>query len=242
MDLLILGGGYGKRLFGEYNPKMYIPKGLIKIKCKHCIDYTLETFSNCLIDKIILETNNEGEKFYRGWSNESRFKENIEIFIDKLSTPNNVLGVLSTINLVNNYYNFKEPILIVAPDNIFTRNQDELITGFIKGARMAAYETDSLMNAKKYGVLELSSNKIISCCEKPTNPKSKIIRTSCEIWDQEVFLMISKWIDKNDPDKVGDFINFLINQNIRIESFIIKGEWIDMGSVEDLNKVRVMFG
>jgi len=54
--------------------------------------------------------------------------------------------------------------------------------------------------------------------------------------------MISKGIDKNDPDKVGDFINFLINQNIRIESFIIKGEWIDMGSVEDLNKVRVMFG
>jgi len=86
------------------------------------------------------------------YCNESRFKENIEIFIDKLSTPNNVLGVLSTINLVNNYYNFKEPILIVAPDNIFTRNQDELITGFIKGARMAAYETDSLMNAKKYGV------------------------------------------------------------------------------------------
>jgi glucose-1-phosphate thymidylyltransferase len=242
MDVLILGGGYGTRLFGKYNSFNYSPKGLVSVNGKSCIDITLTAFSPNLFDRIILETNNEGRKFYLDWSKNSDFKQNIEIFVDEISTPENSLGVLSTINLVNDYYKFNSPVLVISPDNLFTHNQDRLIECFTEGVRIATYSLGSLEDSKKYGVVELSGNKIISCCEKPLYPKSKIVRTSCEIWDPEVFSLILEWIVDNNSDKVGDFINFLINKNIRVESCPVIGKWMDIGSPDDLNKARVMFG
>ena len=240
MDVLILGGGYGTRLFGHYNRETYHPKGLIKIREKLCIEHILVVFSNNLIDEIILETNNEGKPFYKNWLNESRFKDRTEIFVEPISTPDNCMGVLKTIEIVSNFYRFQKPILILSPDNVFTETQDELIINYISGVRIATYELDSLNNAKKYGVVVLDADSIINCIEKPSDPKSRIIRTSCEIWDTDTFALIQEWNTKFDSNKVGDFIGYLINMGIKVESYKIKGEWIDIGNKEDLSRSRKM--
>jgi len=239
MDALVLGGGYGTRLFGRYNKKTYFPKGLVKIKDKPCIEHVLETFSDSIIDRIIIETNNEGKPFYESWANKSRFKSKTNIFVG-LDTIEHPSGVLNAISHVSSYYQFDNPILIIAPDNFFTKNQDGLIKDYVGGVRIATYTVNSLDDAKKYGVIELDSEKIISCVEKPSNPLSKIIRTSCEIWDPETLVLLSEWNAQFGPDKVGDFINYLIKKGINVESYTIRGQWMDIGNKDDLQSAREM--
>lgn len=240
MDILILGGGYGTRLFGEYNRATYIPKGLVNVEEKPCIEHALETFSDNLVNRIILETNREGKHFYEDWVRKSRFRKKTEIYVEEISTPKNCLGVLETIGIVLSNYRFSKPILILSPDNIFTRKQNGLITGYTSGVRIATYGLNSLSDAQKYGVLELNSGKITECIEKPSNPHSKTIRTSCEIWGSEVFSQLSEWNELYDSDKVGDFINFLIKRGIYVESYKTNGSWIDIGNKEDFKKAKLM--
>lgn len=238
MDVLILGGGYGTRLLGRYNSDRYYPKGLVQVGGKPCIEHILNTFSDNLFSRIILETNKEGEPFYESWLNDSRFREKAEIFVEDISSPNNCLGVLETIGIVAKHYNFKNPVLVLSPDNLFTENQDGLVAGYNRGARIATYELEHLEDAKKYGVLQLESNKVVGCTEKPQQPTSRIIRTSCEIWDENVFSLLSKWNSNFDSDKVGDFINHLVTNGITVESYKTSGFWIDIGDEEDLKKAN----
>ena len=130
MDILVLGGGYGTRLFGEHTPENYLPKGLVKIGNKTAIDYALSAFSRDLIGKIIVETNMEGEEHYRHWMRSKDNDLNIEIYVEKQSTPKKCLGILKTLEIVARDILFKEPTLLVAPDNIFTLNQDSLIRNY----------------------------------------------------------------------------------------------------------------
>ncbi len=240
MDVLILGGGYGTRLFGEYNSKTYCPKGLVQVGEKPCIEQVLNAFSDSLISRIILETNREGESFYKAWLNSSEFRKKIEVFVEERSSPNDCLGVLETIDIVAKHYNFKKSVLVLSPDNLFIENQDSLVTGYTRGARIATYKLERLEDAKKYGVLQLESNKVIGCIEKPQQPKSRIIRTSCEIWDEDVFSLLSRWNSNFDSDKVGDFINYLVKNRINVESYEISGFWIDIGNEQDLKKANIM--
>jgi len=242
MDVLILGGGYGKRLFGAYDPDTYYPKGLVQISGRPCIEHILDAFSDGLISRVILETNREGEAHYRNWLKKSRLADKTEIFVEEVSSPDNCLGVLETIDIVSRHYQFKRPILIVSPDNIFIRKQDGLVTGYTEGARIAIYKLEYLEDAKKYGVVEVELDKIISCIEKPLRPQSRIIRTSCEIWDESVFHLLSRWNSSFNSDKVGDFINYLITNEINVESYETSGLWIDIGNEQDLEKAKMMVG
>mgnify|MGYP001570412829 FL=1 len=240
MEVLVLGGGYGTRLFGRHNSRTYSPKGLIEIMGRPCIDYALGAFSEDLMDRIILETNKEGKSFYEHWLSKSKFKDKTKVYLEEVSTPEKCLGVLETISIVSNHYKFSKPVLIISPDNLFTKKQDKLITGYTSGIRIATYELNSLIDAQKYGVLELDSEKIIGCIEKPLKPISKTIRTSCEIWSPEVFSLLSEWNNHFDSDKVGDFINFIIKQEIHVKSYKTDGFWIDIGNEQDLQKAREM--
>ena len=117
-----------------------------------------------------------------------------------------------------------------------------MVTGYTEGARIAIYKLEYLEDAKKYGVVEVELDKIISCIEKPLRPQSRIIRTSCEIWDESVFHLLSRWNSSFNSDKVGDFINYLITNEINVESYETSGLWIDIGNEQDLEKAKMMVG
>ena len=144
----------------------------------------------------------------------SKYKDKTELFVEPVSKHDNCLGILETIKIVADNYKFKEPVLVLAPDNVFTENQDSLIHNFNGNTRIGTCFVSTLDDAKKFGVVSLNSGKIISCVEKPLNPESKTVRTSCEIWIPEVFGLLSEWNENFDSNKVGDFINHLIKKGI----------------------------
>jgi len=238
MDILILGGGYGTRLFGNYVSKTYYPKGLVEVGHKPCIEHALGAFSDGLISKIFLETNNEGKIFYEHWLETSKYKDKTELLVEPISTPQNCLKILETIDYISDNVRFEKPILVLSPDNFFTKNQDDMIKGYDGGVRIATYTVPTLNDARKYGVATINSGKITSCVEKPTQPQSQTIRTSCEIWDSVVFALLHKWNTKHDANKVGNFINYLITEKVDVRSYPVKGFWIDIGDPKSLEEAR----
>jgi glucose-1-phosphate thymidylyltransferase len=237
IDFLILGGGYGTRLFGK-SSKRYIPKGLVKIGDFSGIDRILTSFSKELIGKVIIETNKEGLKHYSLWAKKNK-QYKTEILVEPFSSPENCLGILKTLEFVFSNLKFKKPILVVAPDNVFFERQDQLIFDERKAdAKILTYDIGGLQEAKKYGVVNLNGERIVSCIEKPKKPSSKIIRTSCEIWTPKMFSFLYEWNKKGDSDKVGDYINFLIKKKLYILSIPTKGYWVDMGTKKDLKNIR----
>lgn len=242
MRLLILGGGYGTRLFGRYNLSNYVPKGLVSIAGRPSIEHSLSAFSDSLLEEIIISTNREGTPFYSGWARKSRFGHRIEIFTEKFSKPEACLGVLQSLEIVNEYYEFNEPILILAPDNVFNGNLDAFIQDYKDGVSMVTYRLKEIREARKYGVVTLKNKNMVACHEKPARPTSNHIRTSCEIWSPEAFAHLKRWNKEFEPDKVGDFINYLIEKGIMVYAFPFKGIWMDIGTQQDLAEARKVFG
>jgi glucose-1-phosphate thymidylyltransferase len=243
VDILVLGGGYGTRLFGEPSLGVYVPKGLISIGGQPAIERCLGSFKDERIDRVIIETNNEGKIPYEEWLKTSGGEENMELFVESISTRDNCLGVLETINLTNKQYGFNKPVLLLAPDNLFTSPQTQIFDyGSSTNATILTYEVESIDQAKKYGVINLDGKTIVGCTEKPENPYSKNIRTACEIWTPKLFDKLEQWLTKGNSDRTGDFIGNLIKQGIQITSCPVNGKWIDIGSEEDLAEAQKIWG
>jgi len=240
MDMLILGGGYGTRLSGSYNAETYVPKGLVDIQGCAGVERIITTFSPEHLDRIILETNNEGKPFYEIWLKESGWSDRAELFVEKTSTPHACLGLLETIAITRRDLDLQNPLLIVSPDNLFEEKQDELITGYQGGSHLAIYTVPTLDEATKYGVVELDGTTITHCVEKPAKPSAKTVRTSCEIWDQPMLTLLEEWNRTGDSDKVGSFINYAIQQSVPVSAHLVQGKWIDIGNEQALAEGRKM--
>jgi NDP-sugar pyrophosphorylase family protein len=206
------------------------------------IDWSLSAFSADLFDRVILETNPEGRDAYLKWAKNSDFKKNIEIFVDPLSTSDNPTDVLNSIEMVVDHYSIKRPLLIIAPDNLFRANLDGMITSYKdEDARIAVYQVPNISDASKYGNVKMKGDRLAFCIEKPVNPISSIIRTSCEIWGPKVFFHLRVWNSSVGADKVGDFVNYLIQQRLDVRAHKFEGIWIDIGNRKDLEEARKIF-
>ena len=238
IDVLVLGGGYGKRLFAELDLPKYTPKGLIPIEGTTGLDMGLRTFSKSLIGKIIIETNREGALAYSDWID--RHKEyDSQLFIEPRSSPTSCLGVLETLEYFYQELKPEKPILLMAPDNIFFQNQDHLILNSeIADVKVLTYNLSKLSEVSKYGALVTEGNKIVECEEKPAEPKSRLIKTAYEIWKPSIFEGLNEWNKEGDSDKVGEYLNHMIQKKFKIISIPTKGEWIDIGAKKDFIKAK----
>ncbi len=242
VDVLILGGGYGTRLLEDASPRIYTPKGLIDMVGKPAVERNIEAFLSPAINRIVLETNNEGAKPYASWI--SRYSEGgrIELFVEPLSNSRECLGVLQTISYVHDHKSFTKPVLIVAPDNIFFETQEHIFNNAGDSyVKMLTYDVKSFESATKYGVLTLSDSRVIHCEEKPQKPASTIVRTACELWQPDIFNMLGDWVGTGETDKVGRFIQYLIQSGIDVKSCPVRGDWKDIGTKYDLKQTRKLW-
>ena len=130
----------------------------------------------------------------------------------------------------------------MAPDNIFLETQEHL---FAKGKNfpvaMLAYEVKSCNDARRYGVLTLDGSRVTHCEEKPNEPLSTIVRTACELWKPKIFNLLSDWIKIGETDKTGSFIQYLIQLEIDVRAFRVRGEWRDIGDKYTLEETKKLW-
>ncbi|MCK5107903.1 MAG: nucleotidyltransferase family protein [Nanoarchaeota archaeon] len=235
MDVLILAAGYATRL---YPLTLDIPKPLLDIGGKPILDHIIDKIKD-KVDKVHVITNN---KFYSHFLEWAKDKENVNIVNDQTLTNEDRLGAIGDIHYFIKKNNFDDELMVIAGDNLLGLDFDKFFRFFREkdSSILAIYdliEKEKLAN--KFGVVELDDEcKVIGFEEKPPQPKTSLTATACYMFKQKDVALLEKCVREQEKlDNTGDFIKFLAS-NSNVYGFVFDEVWYDIGSKEDLAKVR----
>jgi len=238
MDAIILSAGYATRL---YPLTKNIPKPLINVAGKPIIEHIigkLESIST--LNKIYVITNDKFERHFKDWTTNFNSKKPLEIINDGTKSNDDRLGALGDINYLIKNKNLTNDFIIIAGDNLFELSLDEVAKIFNdkKQNVIVVYDVKNLELAKHYGIVEINNNIVVHFEEKPSNPKSTLASTGIYLFPQKTIALIQKYIAQgNNPDKTGDFIEWL-HKRENIYAFITDKPWYDIGSLKQLEKAN----
>jgi len=247
MKAIVISAGYATRLYPLTLDK---PKALLPIKGKPIIEYVLEKVDKVKkIDKIFLISNN---KFYTNFSwwlsnNQKNFKKTIEIVDTGSVSVEDQLGMLNDSLIAIEQFNLNEDLLILYSDNLFSIDLDEIINFFEekKSSGLACYKLKNKQDARKFGIIEIDQkNRIIGTEEKPQEPKSDLAVTGIYFIKKEDIKKLKEFFKESEKKGklnpgfgLTHFIQDLY-KNQDVYAFPFSGDWIDIGSLEDYEKVK----
>ncbi len=214
MKCLILAAGFGKRLLPHTE---IIPKPLFKIDSKPVIGHTIEKLIQHGCTHIIINTHHLHGKI------ENYIKEsNYPIKIHTIFEPE----ILETGGAVKNTRAFfkDSPFLIINSDILFDINLAEPIKTHIDNDNLA---TLLLHKHDKYNKIEIDNNNFIKDFNSVKNP---FAFTGIQIVSPKIFTLMPD----NKKFSIIELYKSLIEQKIKINAFIIKGNyfWEDIGTTQ----------
>ena len=235
MITIILAAGYGTRLYPLTKDK---PKSLLQIGGKPIINY----ITNQLQNKIYIVTN---QKFYDQFIEWAKTQnKDIEIINDNTTSNETRLGGIGDLYFTIKLKNINDDILVLGGDNVFDFKIKDFIEFFKQKQApvIALYDVQDLELAKLYGIVELDKNrKIISFEEKPKNPKSTLASTCFYVFPKEFIKEIYKYMQtSNNKDGPGYLIKHFYTKQ-PIYGFVFKGNWFDIGNLEQYKKANEIF-
>jgi glucose-1-phosphate thymidylyltransferase len=129
-------------------------------------------------------------------------------------------------------------LVVILGDNIFEDSLKDYAAKFITqktGARLLLKEVD---NPRRFGVAEISGDRIISIDEKPKRPKSNYAVTGVYFYDASVFDIIRTLKPSARGElEITDVNNAYIAKG-QLAYDILKGWWTDAGTFDSLMKAH----
>jgi glucose-1-phosphate thymidylyltransferase len=142
-------------------------------------------------------------------------------------------GIAQALGLAEEFVG-NDKCVVILGDNIFEDNIAECVDKFNKQPEGAKILIREVEDPQRYGVAELSGDKVISIEEKPKNPKSNYSVTGIYMYDSNVFEIIKTL----KPSGRGELeITDVNNEYIRrgtMTSDVLKGWWTDAGTFDSL--------
>jgi glucose-1-phosphate thymidylyltransferase len=228
MKGIILAGGVGSRL-GLLT--RITNKHLLPVYDKPMICYPVETLKKAGLEDILIVSGKE----YLGHICEflGSGKEWEVDFTYKVQDEAG--GIPQAIALAEGFSN-QEKIVVHLGDNVFEDNIKKYVNNFKKqgeGARTFLKEVD-LKSAKRFGIAEVSGDKVTYVIEKPENPTTNLAMTGLYMFDSTVYDVIRnlKFSDRNELEITETLDHYVQNGTLGYD--IIKGFWSDAGTFESL--------
>jgi glucose-1-phosphate thymidylyltransferase len=227
MKGIILAGGLGSRL----RPLTKVTnKHLLPVYDKPMIYYPIETLCAAGIEDIMIVTGgNSAGDFLRLLGNGREFGLH-DIYYTYQEGEG---GIADALKLCEHFAE-GEPVCVILGDNIIETDISEVVDRFKQqqtGARLLLKE---VVDPERFGVAELSNNRIVRIEEKPAEPKSNFAVTGIYMYDGRVF----DYCRELKPSKRGELEITDVN-NAYIDAGdlyydILEGWWTDAGQFESL--------
>ena len=245
MNVLVLAAGYATRL---YPLTLNKAKPLLQVAGKPMIEWVLDNLAPVSdLETIYIVTNNKFTRDFQMWADsykQRHSKFNFKIVNDGSNDDSDKLGAIGDINLVLTREDLsKSDLIVVAGDNLFS----EPLTDFVNSARksvatLATYDVGDLEAMKKYANIDINSEGVITHFEeKPANPKSTLAGIALYYFSRETIPLFTTYLAAgNNPDQPGLFLQWLYTRK-PVNTFEIKGRWLDIGSKETLENADKIF-
>lgn len=230
MKGIILAGGTGSRLYPltKVTNKHLLPVGKYPM-----IYYPIFKLKKCGIEEILIVTGTEHigdivNLLGSGRDMGVRFTYKVQ---DEAG------GIAQALGLAEHFVG-NDRCVVILGDNIFWKDIAEYVKDFEKQEKGAKILIKPVNNPHRFGVVELSGDRIVSIEEKPKNPKSNFIVTGIYMYDSDVFSIIKTL----KPSARGELeITDVNNEYIKRGTMtydILDGWWTDAGTFESLMRAN----
>jgi len=229
MKGIILTGGYGSRM---YPSTLATNKQLLPVFDKPMIYYPLVTLmENGVMDFCIICNPDSVSNFKKLLGDGSQW--GIKIIYKIQKEPN---GIPESFLIAKSFLDKDDGVALILGDNIYYGANDILKDAFLDfsaGSTIFGYRVD---DPRRYGVVEMSGDEVISIEEKPEKPKSNYVIPGLYLFDYGVVEIT----EKLRPSKRGELeITDVIKAYLRDDSLSVfklpRGTaWLDAGTSSSL--------
>jgi glucose-1-phosphate thymidylyltransferase len=227
MKGIVLAGGSGSRLF----PLTKITnKHLLPIYDRPMIYYPIQTLVSAGIQDILVVTGgkNSGD-FLRLLANGKEFGLKHIGYTYQEGEG----GIADALGLAEHFAD-GDKICVVLGDNIIEGSIREAADEFRQQSSGARILLKEVQDAERFGVAELSGDKIVNIVEKPKHPKSNYAVTGIYMYDGTVFEKIRTLVPSLRGElEITDVNNAYIREGTMTFSYL-DGWWTDAGTFDSL--------
>lgn len=148
-------------------------------------------------------------------------------------------GIAQALSLAENFAG-DDLMTVILGDNIFEDDLTPFVKAFEKQKKGAKVLLKEVPDPKRFGVVELKSDKIVSIEEKPKRPKSNYAVTGMYFYDPEVFDIIRKLKPSRRGElEISDVNNAYLKKG-KLTCDVLSGWWSDAGTFESLEKATLL--
>ena len=233
MNAVILAGGYARRMWPLTKNR---PKHLLPIAGRPMLDYVMVSLEGVpTLEEIYISTNMRFRDQFKRYLDGVQSEKKLHLFVEDTRSEEEKLGSVGALGYLIRENSIDDNLLVIGGDNIFSFNMVDFIEYFYskKANTIALYDLKSREKARLYGVVSIDEeNRIVDFHEKPSDPKSTLVSTACYAFTRRGVRNILRYLEeKNDPDKIGHFIEWLYRHD-DVYGFVFTGVWFDIGSFE----------
>jgi glucose-1-phosphate thymidylyltransferase len=227
MKGVILAGGLGTRL---YPLTKVTNKHLLPVYNKPMIYYPIQTLINAGIDDILIVTGgNSAGDFLKLLGNGKEFGlKHINYTYQEGEG-----GIAEALNLAE-FFARGDKICVVLGDNLIEKNVRRAAEAFRQQRGGAKILLKEVPDPQRFGVPELSKDRVIRIEEKPKGPKSSYAVIGIYFYDAAVFEIIKTLEPSGRGElEITDVNNRYIEKGLMTWD-VLEGWWTDAGTFESL--------
>ncbi|ASJ08350.1 glucose-1-phosphate thymidylyltransferase [Thermococcus siculi] len=223
MKALIMAGGYATRLWPitKDNPKALLPVGDRVI-----LDYIIEKVKELEIETYI-STNRFFEAQFRPYAE----KHGIGLIVEDTLHEEEKLGTIGAMKKAVDELGLDD-YLVIAGDNLFSFSLGDFLRAYDGRTLIAVYDVGDPELARRYGVVVLEGDRVISFEEKPPQPRSTLVSTGVYVFPREVMERIDDYLSNGNRDSPGYFLQWLLEKGEEIRAYRFSEYWYDIGSAD----------
>lgn len=222
IDAVIMAGGRGERLKPLTDT---VPKPLLTVGEKPIIEHNLDRLASFGIDDFWISVR------YLGNLIQEYFKDGQAkgITIDYVweEDPLGTIGAVSTIDSFQHDY-----VLVTNSDLLTNIDYEDFFLDFLKSDAVLSVVTIPYSVNIPYAVLETSNGHVVSFKEKPTY--TYYSNGGIYLIKREALNMLPK----NSFYNATDLMELLISKGMKVNSYPLRGYWLDIGKPEDYKKAQ----